>query len=312
MFGTLLNEEVVAVKVEFVETGNLEQTLIKVEGLREPVSLMHITDAHCIEVDDREGKDVLEEHLRYNEWIVRKNDYDLHGGVSPRYRVESVLKLCNFRQVDATVLTGDMMLYPSFANLDFLRQALKTLQSPYLFTLGNHDWQYRHMPWNDETRELYYPRFYEFTNNNPAFQAMEIGGIRLLAVDNSNYQITDEQLAFVREQLADGAPCLLFLHIPLYIPSLVEDIEHLWGAPIMMAAPSWQPERQSKWMVRDAEESTKSFHSMVTGGEFGNLLAIFCGHVHFSHKDEFAPGRFQYVTRAFFSGGYRWIKLVPM
>jgi predicted phosphodiesterase len=299
-------------KVEYVETGNREETLIKVEGLREMASFMHITDSHLIEVDDREGEEVLEKHLRYNEQILRKKDYDLHGGTSTRYRVESVFNLCNFRKVDSTILTGDMMLYPSFANLEFLNQSLKILQAPYLFTLGNHDWHYRHLAWNDETRELYYPRFAEFTNNNPAFQMQKIKGVKLITVDNSNYQITGEQLAFVREQLADGSPCLLFLHIPLYIPSLVEDIMDVWKAPIMMAAPGWEPGPQKAWKVRETDPNTAEFHAMITGGEYENLLAIFCGHVHFSHKDEFAPGRYQYVTRAFFSGGYRLIKLAPL
>jgi predicted MPP superfamily phosphohydrolase len=301
-----------AMKVEFVETGNLEETLIKVEGLSKAVSLMHITDAHLIEVDDREGEEVLMQHIRYNEKLLHKNDYDIHGGSSPKYRVESVFRLCNFRKVDCTVFTGDMMLYPSYANLDVLRQSLKTLQSPYLFTLGNHDWHYRHLAWNDDTRQKYYPRFNEFTNNNPAFQMTKIGDVKLITVDNSNYQITGEQLAFVREQLADGSPSLLFLHIPLYIPSLIEAVTDVWGAPIMMAAQGWEPNKMKAWKVREADESTAAFHAMVTGGEYGNLLAIFCGHVHFSHKDEFAPGRYQYVTRAFFSGGYRLIKLAPL
>jgi hypothetical protein len=250
--------------------------------------------------------------LRYNEGLLRKNVYDLHGGVSPRYRMDSVYKLCNFRKVNCTVLTGDMMLYPSFANLDFFRQSLQALEAPYMFTLGNHDWHYRHSAWNDATREKYYPRFHEFTNGNPAFQARDVGGVKLLAIDNSNYQITAEQLAFVRGQLAEGLPTLLFLHIPLYIPSLVEDITDVWGAPIMMAAQGWKPEIRKKWGVREPDASTIAIHTTVTGGDYDNLLAIFCGHVHFAHKDEFAPGRYQYVTRAFFSGGYRWIKLAPL
>ncbi len=300
-------------KAYFTETGNLEETLIQVEGLREPVSLMHATDAHLIEVDDREGKEVLEQHLRFNEGLLlHKNDYDLHGGVSQTYRVDSLLRMANFRKVDASVLTGDMMLYPSYANLEALGQSLKTLDSPYLFTLGNHDWHYRHLAWNDETRERYYPRFAELTNHNPACQVLNIKGVKLIAVDNSNYQIAAEQLAFVREQLADGSPCLLFMHIPLYVPSLVEAVTDVWGAPIMMAAQGWSPDVQKNWGVRDADASTEDFHTMVTGGEYDNLLAIFCGHVHFSHKDEFAPGRYQYVTRALFSGGYRMIKLVPL
>lgn len=298
-------------KAYHTETGNLEETLIQVDGLREPVSLMHATDAHLIEVDDREGKDVLEEHLRYNERLIRKNDCDLRG-VSRPYRLDSLFRLANFRKVDASVLTGDMMMYPSFANLEALGQSLMTLESPYLFTLGNHDWHYRHLAWNEETRERYYPRFAELTNHSPACQVLNVKGVKLLAVDNSNYQISEGQLAFVREQLADGAPCLLFMHIPLYIPSLVEAVTDVWGAPIMMAAQGWAPDVQKKWGVRDADASTEAFRAMVTGDEHENLLAIFCGHVHFSHKDEFAPGRYQYVTRALFSGGYRIIKLVTL
>ncbi len=78
----------------------------------------------------------------------------------------------------------------------------------FLYTPGNHDWEYPGQPWNDATREAYYPRFAGLTNGSPAQQVVVVGGVRLIGIDNSNYQVTTEQVAFVAEQLATGDPCL--------------------------------------------------------------------------------------------------------
>jgi len=197
------------------------------------------------------------------------------------------------------------------ANLDFLKKSLQSISSLNLYTLGNHDWYYPYMDWNDSTRREHYPRFFDFTHGNPAYQMINVNGIKLIAIDNSNYQISEEQLHFFREQLADGLPCLLFMHIPLYLPSLVTEVVQKWKAPIMMAAPGWDVETQQLWKVRDADQSTTQFYNLVTGRDHDQILGIFCGHVHFAHKDEFRPNRCQLITTPCFMGGYRIIRILP-
>ena len=46
--------------------------------------------------------------------------------------------------------------------------------------------------------------------------AYNIKGIRFLAIDNSNYQINEEQLAFLEKHIASGIPLVLLVHITMY------------------------------------------------------------------------------------------------
>jgi hypothetical protein len=56
--------------------------------------------------------------------------------------------------------------------------------------------------------------------------------------------------------------------------------------------------------------STRECIELLTTGSSENLAGIFCGHVHFSHIDEYREGRRQYVTAPGFSGASRLIQLV--
>jgi len=293
-------------KVEYEENTSTGQIIIRSDIIEKAVTLLHLTDSHLLEVDDRE------EELELLHDICRKwKEIENVEQASSSLYFHNILKLGNENEVDCTVMTGDVVDFPSLANLEFVKQSLQSISSPYLYTLGNHDWHYPYLEWNDTTRREYYPKFYDFTGSSPAFQSINVNGIKLIAIDNSNYQISEEQLERFREQLSDGLPCLLFMHIPLYLASLETKVVQKWKAPIMMAASGWDRETQQQWKLRDADPSTKEFYHLVTGKEHDQILGIFCGHVHFSHKDEFRPNRFQFITPPCFVGGYRVIKILP-
>ena len=90
------------------------------------------------------------------------------------------------------------------------------------------------------------------------------------------------------------------------------DVMRKWKAPIMMASPGWTEEKLQEWKIRRSDESTIEFYQMVTGQKLDHLLGIFCGHVHFPHKDEFRHNRYQFVTTPGFMGGYKLIRILPM
>ncbi len=158
---------------------------------------------------------------------------------------------------------------------------------PYLYTPGNHDWHFPHLVWSDETRARYYPRFFGLMAGNPAYQVRDVGGVRLIAIDNSNYQVRADQLAFLRAQLATTLPCLLLMHIPLFVPALAPDVLATWQAPIRLAVEGWTDETQKAWQVRDADASTRRCYHLLTEGAVENLVGIFCGHGHFAMPTPF-------------------------
>lgn len=212
--------------------------------------------------------------------------------------------------LDAAMLTGDIIHFPAHAALEQIANGVRKLEVPYLYTVGNHDWFFPHLPWNDETRSRYYPRFDGLTEGDPSFQVLEIGGVRLIAMDNSTYQVDSAQVRRLKQELSSGKPSLLLVHVPLFIESLAAAVMDRWQAPIMMGAEEgWTDATREKWMVPGNADTTLECLDFLTNGPCDNLAGVFCGHVHFPHVDMLRPGCYQYVGAPGYEGRYRTVEL---
>lgn len=288
-------------EINHIAANSDKQAVIRIKGLAKPVTLMHVTDSHMNVTDDREGLDVLCESI---------SSYSFDPLATVNYFERTFACAQNFA-VDGFLLTGDIINGATINNLDYLHLRLQSLNAPYLYTQGNHDWEYPGFVWGEHTRMAQYSKFNRLTSGNPACGSIEIGGVRLIAIDNSTYQITPQQLEYVRKELNRGQPTLFFYHIPLFIPSLLKDVMSEWGSPIMVGAEGWEPEQMKRWQVEPASDSTLAFCRLLRENLYGNIVGSFCGHIHFPHRDALGQNNLQYVTQAGFVGGYRIIRLLP-
>lgn len=282
-----------------------ERTTISIEGLPRALTLLHITDSHVALADDRDP-----DALAYLAEDQARHAERTPSNVPADQLLQHALRHAHDIGADCTALTGDIIQYPSRAALDYLADGFHSLTNPYLYTLGNHDWYFPHLDWNDGTRQSHYPHFAGLTDPSPAAQKLDLDGIRLLAIDNSNYHMSPEQLSFLRQQLDTPFPCLLFVHIPIALPTLMPEVFAVWQDPIVMAAEGWSAAGREKWGIREDDDSTLAARDLLA--QAGNLAAIFCGHVHFPHADQLSSTCFQYITRPCFEGGFREIKLKPL
>ena len=196
--------------IEHLDVGRDDEATILIEGLGQELTFVHITDSHMVECDERDPDAV--EHV---ESIGRSFRGRTPGEVPSSQIFAELIEKSRVQGADFTALTGDIIHFPSQAALDVVDHSAQSLGTPFLYTMGNHDWHFPHLDWNDETRQAHYPRFHTLTNGDPACQVLEVGGVRLIALDNSNYLVSDEQVAFLKDQLAMGQPSMLFMHIPL-------------------------------------------------------------------------------------------------
>ncbi len=296
-------------RIEHQLDGGDTTATICIEGLAQDLTILHLTDSHMVAGDELNPE--ASEHIEHFSQLFAERT---PGGVPTSELFHQTIKNASAQSLDAAALTGDIVHFPARAAIEHIERGVTALDVPTLYTLGNHDWHFPHLAWSDTTRATYYPRFYGLTNNNPACQALEIGGVRLIALDNSNYQVSPEQVEFLRAQLKSGWPCLLFIHIPLWIESLAPAVIEQWRAPIVMAAQhGWTAAERERWKVPGNRDSTMACLELLTTADLGaNLAGIFCGHVHFPHVDAFRTGRYQYVTTPGFAGGYRLIHLRAM
>tara|TARA_B100001093_G_C26190877_1_gene743884 strand:+ start:75 stop:527 length:453 start_codon:yes stop_codon:yes gene_type:complete len=137
----------------------------------------------------------------------------------------------------------------------------------------------------------------------------DIKGIRFLAIDNSTYEINNEQLDFFSEQVKTGLPLVLLVHIPMYAPG--KNITFGCGNPNWGASSdrSFKLERRPKWPKSGHTQTTFDFYKKVFNSH--NLIAIFAGHKH-RNSIEVIKGKPQIVSDDNASGGYLDIDFLPL
>src|SRR5690606_4013625 len=117
-------------------------------------------------------------------------------------------------------------------------------------------------------------------------------GLNVVTIDNSTYQVNEEQLAFYRKQRARPEPIVLFVHIPLYTPNLgASSCGHPeWGAAVDNG---YEIERRERWPASGNKPSTEVFLKEVMETE--KLTGIFVGHYHRSTAMSY-NGQHQYIS----------------
>ena len=138
------------------------------------------------------------------------------------------------------------------------------------------------------------------------FSSLVINGINMITIDNSTYQITEEQLAFYKQQKERPEPVVIFAHIPFYMPSMSICCGHPdWGAAIDR---NFELERRERWSASGNNSATKEFIQQIK--TTGRLAGIFTGHWHQSRSIA-STDMNQCVAGAAFNGQYRILRFKP-
>ena len=272
-----------------------EELTLKIGGVDKEFSFIHWTDAHLCECDQRD-----ELHLKY---LAKRTK--IFGG-NPTGVARGMVRQFNDLKPDMVVMTGDLLDVPTKKNIDIGAEILKSIDSPCFFTMGNHEWC---PPADPPDRDYWRPRLRPITEQTLDWHVQQFNGVNLLFVDDSNYQITAEQLRKTQELLEDGRSCILFLHIPVAIDSLVSSTVKKWRTPILLGAEGISTNQRKRWGMGDRiEPSTAAFCKLVK--THPQVQAIFAGHIHFDRQDEYRQGCSQYVTAPGYQKRYRRVRVV--
>ena len=281
-----------------------DTVIIKVEGLgMDAVRLLHVTDSHLGLIDERDA-----EHLEAcagtsERFGARRLDAEGNPVLPEATLDEMMARVASLGRIDLLAHTGDLIHFPWQANIERAVASLVSTGCELTYTAGNHDWHFRGVEDTDDLREECWPLVDPLTGGQPSHQARDIGVIRFIAIDNSTYQITEEQLEFFTEQLAAGLPTVLFMHIPVSLPTLRPPTIAKWKTSLLMADPAGDS-------AYAGTAATVEFARLLAAAP--NLVAVFCGHVHFEHIDSISPNAAQYVgAPAFETGRSRLVEFQP-
>jgi len=104
-----------------------------------------------------------------------------------------------------------------------------------------------------------------------------------------------------------GRPCIIFMHIPVGVESLLPATIAKWRRPIVLGGKMSSAKRKRWQIAMEAQASTLEFCEMVN--KRAEIKAIFAGHLHFDHIDELGGGGRQYVTGPGYQGRYRFVRV---
>ena len=240
---------------------------ITVPGVRENVRVFHVTDTHLPLHDSRDD-------------AYARNYARMAGGGASKATFSQMLAKAKSVQADLVVLTGDIISFPTLANVEFAAEELRKSGLDWIYTAGNHDWHFEGVPGSDAAqREEWIPKrllpLYG-ADVDPLAYSKVVKGIRFVAIDNSIYHVTERQLAFWRSEIAKGDPTVLLMHIPLWMDGfeICTCGNPNWGAAADLI---WQIERREKWAERQSAESFALRSNVL---EAPNLIAVLTGHIH--------------------------------
>ena len=278
---------------------------IYMKGIEKPMKVLQITDSHISGEMPSDPQLAAYSKRMHNAYPMVKH-FQSGEMVSPKDMFKELMKLAVDEKVDLIVLTGDIVNYPGESGIEFVLNEIKKTSIPFIYTAGNHDWHYEGMPGNAMAQNR------EWTNKslkplyegkNPAYSSTVINGINFIAIDNSTYQVDDEQLNFFMEQKKRKLPIVLMMHIPV-------DTKGTWG----MGNPDWGPETDQNYKVEARERWTSNLPSTVKfKEEILNMkdIVLLTGH-HHENQIDIEGGVVQFITQAATGKAHRIFNFIPL
>ncbi len=288
---------------------------IAINGLKETTKILHMADSH-VSVSDKEEEKYHKYSARMDNAYKSVPHYKTGKNTTPVHSFLELMELAKNQNVDMVALTGDIINNPSNSSVKFVLESLLKTGIPSVYIAGNHDWHYEGMNGAMATlRQTWIKNrlLPLYRGSNPFYSSHIIGGINFIAIDNSTYQINEEQLIYFKEQTTLSIPIVLLMHIPLYLPKDAERDniatcgDPRWGWD---TDKNYEIEKRERWSPDGNLPSTIQFLEFAKSST--NLVAIIVGHTHRPRADKFSETAVQYVTGRSVDGQHRLIVFEPL
>ena len=279
-------------------------TTVPVKGLKKDFKILHITDLHACALDEVE-KAAMEPVRR--DYIPPRQG--LFGGGRPYPSEAALPALMAYGEeisADLILMTGDIIDFPSEANLTLLKSCVDFCKVPVLYITGNHDWSYADDYHTENAADTYLTRVDAISGAVDHAAIYEDETVLVCAVDSGLDRIREETLeaylTAARRAKATGKALILALHVPVHAETLVEDTVRVWRQELTIGEGAFGKD----------DPSTMAFYNAVAVEPGLSPDAVIAGHVHFDHEDMFPNGTPQYITDIACDGHCRVLTLTPV
>lgn len=246
---------------------------LTIDGLNNTYRFMQLSDSHMSPDSPLDSDEDRQKAAKLREiWMGHGN------GLTQEENFLSLTAYGRQQEVDLFVYAGDMTDFPSVGTAAEAK-TMYDAAGPYFYAPGNHEQAFR------------FPAFFEAaTNGDPAFQVMELGELRLVAVDNAAHSVPDRVMDRLKAVLYGDKPVILLHHTPIDCDTLHPDAERYWEdlTYFLFGLPG-------------AGENVDEYIRLLTK-ETTQLKAILAGHLHYDHVDTFENGVTQYISAPCLAG----------
>ena len=278
-------------------------TTVPIKGLKKEFKILHFTDLHACALDEAE-KAAMEPVRR--DYIPPRQG--LFGGGRPYPSEAALPALMRYGEeiaADLILMTGDIIDFPSEANLTLLASCVDTCKVPVLYITGNHDWSYADDYHTENAAATYLTRVDAISGAVDHAAVYEDDIVLVCAVDSGLDRIRKETLeaylTAARRAKAYGKVLILALHVPVHAETLVEDTVRVWRQELTIGEGAFGAD----------DPATMAFYNAVAVESDLAPDVVIAGHVHFDHEDIFPNGTPQYITDIACDGHCRVLTLTP-
>ncbi len=262
-------------------------------GLKQPLTVYHMTDNHLTRADEREDDRKLQLAAKRGAAFAKAEHY--------KTNMLSVARKHGYPPLQ----TGDLADFVSAANYEAAITLFRG--TDVIMAAGNHEFsRYVGEAWEDEEYKAKY--LADAVASFPEgflFGTHVRGGLRFLTLDNNYYYVTEFQLRRFRETMQDGVPTVLCVHNPLYSEDLLAQIHAKEGpdaVPYLFGTPEPLLRGLTEYRYKQQKPDSVTEEFLAFCNACPNLKAILAGHLHKGYESHLDCGTPQLVAPAAYRG----------
>ena len=264
---------------------------IEVDGFDREFNIFFISDSHISLCDDRD------EELK--DKAAQRSASFKADGIEAWDRFDALVGEASSTDNDILILGGDIIDSAMYASIDHVKEQVDAFGGEYLYSMGNHDFEYGTEYFSQTAYSEYLPRLDEI-HGKASYQVKEYDDLIIFAADDDNNQIDEAVLEAYKTEAAKGKPIVLIVHVPIEPvtgdDSLTEKCKEVWG-------PSQDGKSRVTMGVNGCypNDTTREFLNLVLADD-SPVVLVLAGHIHFYHKDMLNDRIVQIVSGAAFEG----------
>ncbi len=267
----------------------ISENTIVVPGIERDMDILFIADSHISLADERDAALMTRASARYGMML------DANGRPADQ-TFHEFIDYTGAEEPDLLILGGDITDSALYASVDFIKEELKGSRTPYLLSLGNHDFEYGPEYFTKKAYDVYRPRLLELSRSKSGAHLLSLGGMYVFAVDDFNNQYTKVELEAFKKIYDDGRPILFVSHVPIE-PQTGDTVLHdktlkIFGSDKM---------GHSRVLIGHnscvPNEYTAGMLDLILA-EDSPVFCVLAGHIHYAHEDMLNNKVVQIITGA--------------